>query len=192
MLTITQDEVKAVYEALVDATRVAFSAGETAVMVKTALEAAWAARPAPLTIIAPLYRVSGLSPFHLAIWMPDKVFDDLVSLARHLEQNRPPMGEHLSHRMTKVAVDAPGVIAWVDGWTSSQPEIDDIPECGMLLPEDGDWQPRPPLDPMSEDRLDMVFVVHDDGMLTVKDDRENWATIDLFELVMDVQEARAR
>ena len=40
MLTITQDEVKAVYEALVDATRVAFSAGETAVMVKTALEAA--------------------------------------------------------------------------------------------------------------------------------------------------------
>ena len=102
------------------------------------------------------------------------------------------MGDYLSHRMTKVTVDTPGVLAWIASWESSQPEIEDIPECGMLLPTDGGWEPRPPLDPMSKDRLNMTFEVRDDGMLTVEDEDGNWATIDLFELVMDVEEARVR
>ena len=152
-----------------------------------------ATRPAHVSVVAPLNRYSGkLPPLHLAMWLPDKVLDELAALARHLQQNRPLMGDYLSHRMTKVTVDTPGVLAWIAGWESSQPEIEDIPECGMLLPTDGGWEPRPPLDPMSKDRLNMTFEVRDDGMLTVEDEDGNWATIDLFELVMDVEEARAR
>jgi len=147
--------------------------------------------PHLVTIVAPLHRPLAAEPLHLAIRLVEGGLDDLVALASHLERNRPPTGEYLRHRCTKVSVDAPEAIVWVVDWSPWRPEIDDIPEYGMLLREDGDWRPRPPRDSRSEDRLSMSFEVRDDGMLTVEDEDGNWATIDLYQLAADAAEARA-